>query len=138
MFYVRAVRMIHLPTGIMVYCDQERHQNQNRATAFALLKQKLYQREHEEHLNKRQANRRMQIGSSGRSERIRTYNYLQDRITDHRLDENFKGISAFLTNGELLASMIANLKYEQRVEILSELIENFEKQNSNTQNKSKK
>ena len=98
---------------------------QNRTRALAYLKQKLYQKEHEDRLNKRQSNRRMQIGSSSRSERVRTYNYLQDRISDHRLDENFKGIQSFLTNGRDLRTMILNLKYEQIVELINERLEQF-------------
>lgn len=129
-----AVRIVHLPTGIMVYCDQERHMMQNRSKALAYLKQKLYQREHEESLNKRQSNRRMQIGSSSRSERIRTYNYLQDRISDHRLDENFKGIQAFLTNGRDLRTMILNLKYEQTIELIHEQLETFKNAKSKPKN----
>ena len=76
-------------------------------------------------MNKRQSNRRLQIGSSSRSERVRTYNYLQDRISDHRLDENFKGIQTFLTNGRDLRTMILNLKYEQTVELIHEQLEKF-------------
>lgn len=123
------VRIVHLPTGITVMCQDERQQKQNRARAFELLEMKLYQMEYEAQLNKKQANRKMQIGTSGRSERIRTYNYLQDRITDHRLEENLKGIEQFLNNGEMLSQMITNLKYEQRIEILNELVDEFEKSN---------
>jgi peptide chain release factor 1 len=65
----------------------------------------------------------MQIGSSGRSERIRTYNFIQDRITDHRLTENYQGIGKFLSGNSLLDSMIENLKYVHLIELLSELLE---------------
>lgn len=120
-----AVRLTHLPTGIVIYCDEERHMMQNRSRAFENLEEKLYQRAYEEELNKRQRNRKMQIGSSGRSERIRTYNFIQDRITDHRLDENFQGISRFLSGSNLLDSMIENLHYEHQFDLLNEILESF-------------
>ena len=100
---------------------------QNRSRAFENLEEKLYQRAYEEELNKRQRNRKMQIGSSGRSERIRTYNFIQDRITDHRLDENFQGISRFLLGNNLLDSMIENLHYEHQIDLLNEILETFYK-----------
>lgn len=109
----------------MIYCDEERHMMQNRSRAFENLEEKLYQRAYEEELNKRQRNRKMQIGSSGRSERIRTYNFIQDRITDHRLDENFQGISRFLSGSNLLDSMIENLHYEHQFDLLNEILESF-------------
>lgn len=123
-----AVRIVHLPTGIMVYNDEERFQIQNRSRALAELKQKLFQKAYEDQLNKRQANRKLQIGSSARSERIRTYNFIQDRITDHRLNENFTGIQRFLS-GESLAIMIENLKLEHRIELFYEILDDFNNKN---------
>jgi peptide chain release factor 1 len=104
---------VHLPTGIEVYCVEERRKMENRARALASLEQKLYNIAYEEQLNRRQKNRKMQVGSSGRSERIRTYNFLQDRITDHRLDENFVGVNKFLT-GETLEILLESLKTEHK------------------------
>ena len=120
-FKLKGVRIVHLPTGIEVYCVDERSQIQNRSRAFASLEQKLYNMAYEEQLSKRQKNRQMQVGSSGRSERIRTYNFLQDRITDHRLTENFTGINKFLS-GESLEVMLDSLKNEQKIEILYEIL----------------
>lgn len=121
-----AVRILHIPSGIVVYNDEERQMHQNRSRALENLKLKLYQKAFEDALNKRQANRKMQIGSSSRSERIRTYNFIQDRITDHRLNENFVGIQRFLA-AETLNDLIESLKAEQQVELIYELIENFNK-----------
>ena len=115
------MRIVHLPTGIEVYNVDERRQIENRARAMASLEQKLYNMAYEEQLNKRQKNRQMQIGSSGRSERIRTYNFLQDRISDHRLNENFIGVNKFLS-GETLDLMVESLKNEQKIEILYEIL----------------
>ena len=122
-----AVRLTHLPTGIVIYCDNERHMMQNRAKAFENLEHKLYQSAYEEQLNKRQNNRKMQIGSSSRSSRIRTYNFIQDRITDHRLGANFVGINRFLSGSNMLDKLIYNLQLEQQTEILYEQLESFYK-----------
>ncbi len=94
---------------------------ENRARAMAYLKQKLYNIAYEAQLKKRQQNRKMQVGESGRSERVRTYNFLQDRITDHRLDENFVGINKFLS-GETLEITLESLKSEHKLEILYEIL----------------
>jgi len=118
-----AVRILHIPTGILVYCDEERFQTQNRARALNNLKHKLYQKAYEDQLNKRQANRKLQIGSSSRSERIRTYNFIQDRITDHRLDDNFHNIPKFLSGS--IESMIECLQNEHKLELLQEALDQF-------------
>jgi peptide chain release factor 1 len=120
-----AVRVTHLPTGTVVYVDEERNQLQNRQRALTYLKEKLHEQAYEAMLAKRQANRRLQIGSSSRSERIRTYNFIQDRITDHRLDENMHDLSGFM-RGEYLNSLIVSLSYEQKLEVLYELLNNKE------------
>lgn len=119
-----AVRLTHLPTGIVIYSDGERHMMQNRQQAMDNLLHKLYQQAFEEQLNKRQLNRKMQIGSSSRSSRIRTYNFIQDRITDHRLGENFVGIGRFLAGENSLHKMIQNLMMEQETEVLYEVLDN--------------
>jgi peptide chain release factor 1 len=118
-----AVRILHIPTGIMVYCDAERYQTQNKTRALNNLKHKLYQKAFEDQLNKRQSNRKLQIGSSSRSERIRTYNFIQDRITDHRLDDNFHNITKFLSGA--IEPMINCLQNEHKLELLQEILDEF-------------
>ena len=95
-----AVRLTHLPTGIVIECDQERSQLQNKEKAMRLLYAKLYdmkQREQEEQIARE---RKSQVGSGDRSEKIRTYNFPQSRVTDHRINKTLFSLDAFL-DGEL-------------------------------------
>ena len=91
-----AVRLIHKPTGIDVRCSSERRQQQNREKAMEILLAKLEAREEEEEAKKYSEERRKQIGTGDRSEKIRTYNVLQDRVTDHRIKESWHNIESIL------------------------------------------
>jgi peptide chain release factor 1 len=108
-----AVRLFHKPSGIQIHCTAERSQHQNRAVALQLLKSKLYDLELQKQNKEMSDLRRSQVGSGDRSERIRTYNYPQDRLTDHRIGQNFS-LTPIINEGEiedLIASlMIADQK----------------------------
>ncbi|MBI2610866.1 PCRF domain-containing protein [Candidatus Kaiserbacteria bacterium] len=94
-----AVRIIHKPTGIDVRCQSERSQAQNRERAMKLLASKLQQMKDEEEDRKRAAERKSQVGTGDRSEKIRTYNFPQDRITDHRIKESWSNLPKIMGGG---------------------------------------
>jgi peptide chain release factor 1 len=91
-----AVRIIHKPTGIDVRATAERSQAANREMAMTLLMSRLQEKKDEEEASSRSENRKAQVGTANRSEKIRTYNFPQDRVTDHRLRENFSGIDLIM------------------------------------------
>ncbi|MDI9635095.1 peptide chain release factor 1 [Geitlerinema splendidum] len=95
-----AIRIIHKPTGVVVTCQDERSQAQNKLRALSVLRAKLYEAEQERIASERGELRRGQIGTGDRSEKIRTYNFPQDRITDHRIGMTMHSVSAFM-DGDL-------------------------------------
>ncbi|HTR18370.1 MAG TPA: PCRF domain-containing protein [Candidatus Paceibacterota bacterium] len=94
-----AVRIIHKPTGIDVRCTSERSQAQNKEKAMTLLKSKLQQLQDEKEDRERAADRASQIGTGDRSEKIRTYNFPQDRVTDHRIKESWSNVPKIMAGG---------------------------------------
>ena len=104
-----AVRLTHIPTGIVIYSQTEKSQLQNKEKAFRLLRSKLYDLERERRQNEEAEERRSQIGTGDRSEKIRTYNFPQGRVTDHRIKLTLYKIDAIMDGDlqELIDSLIA-------------------------------
>ena len=105
-----AVRITHLPTGIVVSQQDEKSQHKNKARAMQILRAKLFDAERERVDKERAANRKGQVGSGDRSERIRTYNFPQSRVTDHRINLTLHKLTEVLEGealGELIAALIA-------------------------------
>ena len=115
-----AVRLIHKPTGIVVSCQEERSQLQNRAKCMAMLASKLYEAERERVEGAITSERRAQVGSGMRNERIRTYNFPQNRVTDHRLTGDNKNFNiGAVMNGDL-DPIIDALTMQEQAEKLRE------------------
>ncbi len=104
-----AIRITHIPTGIVVACQNERSQLQNKETAMNMLRAKLYEMKQEEQNKEITNTRRLQVGSGARSEKIRTYNYPQSRVTDHRINYTIYQLESFLNGNidEMIESLIA-------------------------------
>ncbi|XP_033469613.2 peptide chain release factor 1-like, mitochondrial [Epinephelus lanceolatus] len=117
-----AVRIVHLPTGVVAECQQERSQIKNKEKAMKALRAKLYSMKLEEETSKRYQQRKIQIGTKGRSEKIRTYNFAQDRITDHRIGMTVHDIKSFLLGEDLLDEMNSSLQEFSNQETLVELL----------------
>ena len=116
-----AVRIHHKPTGIIVACQDERSQLQNRLRAMSVLKARLFEMEQEKRQNELDATRRSQIGTGERSEKIRTYNYPQSRVTDHRINISSYNIAGVMEGYEL-DTFIEELQHAEEAERLA----NFE------------
>ncbi|KAH8319146.1 hypothetical protein KR067_010682 [Drosophila pandora] len=119
-----AVRIVHLPTGLAVEAQSERSQLKNRELAMSRLRSRLVQRQLESAEASTKATKKAQQGSLNRNEKIRTYNFVQDRITDHRLQGGtMHNLDGFLKGGEQLTSLIEKLQLEHRKERLKDILE---------------
>ena len=112
-----AIRLTHSPSGIVVSCQNERSQLQNKIQAMEILKSKLWDLEIQKQQNERSEARKSQVGSGGRSEKIRTYNYPQGRITDHRIKLTSHRLSEFMDG--LIDEIIEPLMKDEQAKKLS-------------------
>jgi peptide chain release factor 1 len=116
-----AIRITHLPSGIVVECQDERSQHKNRSRALSLLKARLLADEREKQASAQAQSRKLQVGSGDRSERIRTYNFPQGRVTDHRINLTLYKLDDVM-NGNL-GELIAALNQEYQAEELASQVE---------------
>ncbi len=117
-----AVRITHIPTGLVVQQQDEKSQHKNRAKAMRVLRARLFEQERQKVNDERAAHRKSQIGTGDRSERIRTYNFPQGRVTDHRINLTLYKLDEII-KGEALDEVIEPLISEHQAELLSEVDE---------------
>jgi peptide chain release factor 1 len=112
-----AIRITHVPSGVIVSCSEERSQLQNRERAMQMLRAQLADKQRRDREEAEGSLRRSQVGTGDRSEKIRTYNYPQDRITDHRINANFQNIRAIL-DGDM-SRLITELQTDEKARLLA-------------------
>ncbi len=109
-----AVRIIHIPTGMIVYCQEERSQKQNKERAMEIIRARVFAYEQEKKQAELSQKRKGQIGTGDRSEKIRTYNFPQDRVTDHRIQESWHDLPTIMAGG--IGEIISALKLADKQE----------------------
>ena len=115
-----AVRLVHIPTGIVVSCQEERSQLKNREKAMKVLRSRIYEMEMKKQQDEISSSRKSMVGSGDRSEKIRTYNFPQNRVTDHRLEGDAKNYSLReIIEGDMNV-LIENLQIAERAELLNQ------------------
>lgn len=115
-----AVRITHIPTGVVAACQDERSQIANKEKAMKMLRSRIYEAEEEKRISERSSDRKSQIGSGDRSEKIRTYNYPQGRVTDHRINLTLYQIDKITGEGDL-NELINSLKTEDEAKKLANI-----------------
>ena len=115
-----AVRITHAPTGVTVVMQDERSQHKNKEKAMKVLRARVYELERRKLADARADRRRSLIGSGDRSERVRTYNYKEGRVKDHRVNVLLNDLPGLLDGGDALGEMLDALKLEERRQLIAE------------------
>lgn len=115
-----AVRITHVPTGVTVVMQDERSQHKNKEKAMKVLRARVYELERRKLADARADQRRSLIGSGDRSERVRTYNYKEGRVKDHRVNLLLNDLPGLLDGGDALTQMLDALKLEERRQLMAE------------------
>lgn len=118
-----ACRITHVPSGVQAFIQEQRDQDANRKRAMEVLKEKLFKIEHDKYVSDISSRRKLQIGTSDRSDKIRTYNFPQDRITDHRIGMTRFGIPGFLGGGDIIKEYIDAFKAVENEAKIQEMLE---------------
>lgn len=113
-----AVRITHIPTGMVVICQDEKSQHKNKARAMSVLASRLLQKEQDEQAQKEAANRKAQVGTGDRSERIRTYNFPQNRVTDHRINLTLYKLDRVMLGD--ISEIVVALQTNHQAELIKE------------------
>ena len=115
-----AVRITHIPTGAVVSCQDERSQHKNKAKALKILRARLLAHQKEEHEEKTKQQRKEQVGTGMRAEKVRTYNYPQNRVTDHQVDLTLKKLDMVMEGylDEIIDALVAKDQHERRKQFL--------------------
>ena len=116
-----AVRITHIPTGAVAQCQDEKSQHKNKAKALTVLRSRIYELERQKKEEERALTEKNQVGTGDRSERIRTYNFPQGRVTDHRISLTLYKLDQILNAGESLDEIISALVTDDKIKKLSEL-----------------
>ncbi|VDI18385.1 Hypothetical predicted protein [Mytilus galloprovincialis] len=124
-----AVRLTHTPSGVVTSSQESRSQIQNKKNAMNRLREKLYEIEFNAQMSTMKSQRKVQVGTKGRSEKIRTYNFPQNRVTDHRIHHT-SNIQGILSGEDVLDELINQLHEESRKETLIEMLQEFESKGS--------
>jgi peptide chain release factor 1 len=118
-----AVRITHIPTGVVVQCQDEKSQHKNKAKAMIILKSRLLAAEREKQAAERGAARKSMVGSGDRSEKIRTYNFPQNRVTDHRIELTIHNLPDTMAGGKTLDELMDALARADQAEKLAAMAE---------------
>lgn len=118
-----ACRITHVPSGVQAFIQEQRDQDANKKRAMEVLKEKLFKIEHDKYVSDISSRRKLQIGTSDRSDKIRTYNFPQDRITDHRIGMTRFGIPSFLGGGDIIKEYIDAFKAVENEAKIQEMLD---------------
>jgi len=115
------VRITHIPSGVSVECQETRHQLNNKEIALRKLKAILNEMEYNRRKKEEKSTKKLQIGIAARSDKLRTYNFLQNKITDHRLNESIYDINDFMKGNDKLFSLVTKLEQQRRQQLIQQI-----------------